>query len=89
MKKRLLGVAVGVLAISWGAMTGSASAATTCENTKPFANVLPAPDPSTNEDGVISGTIHNSGEVVDHRLPPEYRPVHYVNCKVIAPNDPT
>lgn len=48
----------------------------------------------TNEDGEIdlvtpansgvSGYIHDNGEVVDHRLPPEYRAVHYMNCWIVA-----
>lgn len=35
----------------------------------------------------VSGHIHDNGEIVDWQLPPEYRPVHYINCKYIVPGN--
>lgn len=46
--------------------------------------VPPGASVNTTNPGV-SGHIHDNGEIVDWQLPPEYRPLHYINCKYIAP----
>jgi hypothetical protein len=91
MRKRSTLGAAFVLMASAGigiAGAGPVSAAhTTCHQTTPFLGTFS--NGEANEDGLISGTIHDNAETVEHRLNPDQRPIHYVNCTIIAPNDPT
>ncbi len=41
----------------------------------------------THEDGPVTEVVHEYGEIVEYRLDPGYRAVHYVNCTVAANSD--
>lgn len=90
MTKRLAGAVLLLLGIIAGGVAGAGSASathTTCHGTTPF---LGNSNGEANEDGLVSGTIHDhGGERVEQSLNPDNRPVHYINCTIVAPCDPT
>lgn len=96
MKKRL--VATAIVAVAAGLALPATAVATHPEsscNTKalftdtPLQSTLSPLFPEqtgTHEDGPVSAVVHDNAEVVEHRLDPGYRVVHYANCRFVAKN---
>ncbi len=93
MNRKIILACMGTVVSAALILIQPATAEPTC-NTGPFAPEVKDPrnptqplfpeQTGTDEGGTVSGTIHDNGEVLDHRLPYDHRPVHYFNCYVRA-----